>query len=440
MNKGYSLYSRKTYLYTMASLTVKPFRLGNSSKPEFAVIKGTGKDLVIAGYASVDVVDKQNDLITLEALQEASDKFMKSDYKNVMITHSNVQVGEVIDSYTDTKGNLLKTGCDDTGLFVVIKMRSDIEKAKEVARDIRRGKLRSFSIGGQAMHKHNVHDPDIGTYKEIDKLELHEITICEEGINPEAKFEIIKEDKKIGSEKMSDEISKALGEFEDIVSQLRNQMVLKEDGDEEYMAKPEEPQEELEMMNEEDEESMSYKAEGDEEDDDDVDAMDSEEAKAADSIVYGHNATGQKMGESNLTGRFDSEFSQFIARKADDISTLDLSDENIAKAYSQFKAEKEEARAYDLIKNQFESRYSAEMVQEKHTIAKENYNASAEVSALKNEFAELRKSLTAGNNTIAKQVKQSNSNGLNEDILAKMANISEMSWEEVNALVREVQG
>ena len=78
--------------------------------------------------------------------------------------------------------------------------------------------------------------------------------------------------------------------------------------------------------------------------------------------------------------------------------------------------------------------------QEKHTIAKENYNASAEVSALKNEFAELRKSLTAGNNTIAKQVKQSNSNGLNEDILAKMANISEMSWEEVNALVREVQG
>ena len=133
----------------MSTLTVKPFRIGNTLRPEFAVIKGTGKDLVIAGYASVDVVDKQNDLITLEALQEASDKFMKSDYKNVMITHSNVQVGEVIDSYTDTTGNLLKTGCDDTGFFVVIKMRSDIEKAKEVGRDIRRGKLRSFSIGGQ---------------------------------------------------------------------------------------------------------------------------------------------------------------------------------------------------------------------------------------------------------------------------------------------------
>ena len=406
----------------MSTLKVKPFRLGSTNNPEFAVIKGTGKDLVIAGYASVDVVDKQNDLITLEALQEASDKFMKSDYKNVMITHSNVQVGEVIDSYTDTKGNLLKTGCDDTGFFVVIKMRSDIEKAKEVGRDIRRGKLRSFSIGGQAMHKHNVHDPDIGTYKEIDKLELHEITICEEGINPEAKFEIIKENKNKGSENMTDEISKALSEFEDIVSQLRNQMVLKED-DEENMAR-------------EDEESMSYKAEEDEEN------METDkEEKAAESIVYGHNPTGQNMGESNLTGRFDSEYSQFLARKAEAIDSLDLSEENLAKAYAQFKAEKEESRAYDLIKNEFEGRYNAELKSEADAIAKENYDASSEVTALKNEFAELRKSLESNNAVIAKQVtQQTTPNRLSEDVISKMANIHELSWSEINELVHEVQG
>lgn len=414
----------------MSTLKVKPFRLGSTNNPEFAVIKGTGKDLVIAGYASVDVVDKQNDLITLEALQEASDKFMKSDYKNVMITHSNVQVGEVIDSYTDTKGNLLKTGCDDTGFFVVIKMRNDIEKAKEVGRDIRRGKLRSFSIGGQAMHKHNVHDPDIGTYKEIDKLELHEITICEEGINPEAKFEIIKENKNKGSENMTDEISKALSEFEDIVSQLRNQMVLKED-DEEMMAREDE-----EMMQTEDEESMSYKAEEDEEN------METDkEEKAAESIVYGHNPTGQNMGESNLTGRFDSEYSQFLARKAEAIDSLDLSEENLAKAYAQFKAEKEEARAYDLIKNEFEGRYNAELKSEADAIAKENYDASSEVTALKNEFAELRKSLESNNAVIAKQVTQRTTpNRLSEDVISKMANIHELSWSEINELVHEVQG
>ena len=414
----------------MAALNVKPIRLGEHSwsGSEFAILKGTGQDLIIAGYASVDVIDKQNDLITLQALQDASDKFMKSEYKNVMITHSNVQVGEVIESYTDTKGNLLKTGCDDTGFFVVIKMRSDIEKAKEVAREIRRGKLRSFSIGGQAMHKHNVHDPDIGTYKEIDKLELHEITICEEGINPEAKFEIIKEDKKIGSEKMTDEITKALGEFEDLVAQLRNQVIAKED---DYISADSES-DNTEMK--EDEEDLKLSEEEVEEEIDNAE-------KAADSIVYGSNPTGQNMGESNLTGRFDSEFSEFISRKSNSIDTLNLSDENIAKAYAQFKLEKEEANAYDLIKNQFESRYSAEMVTEKETIAKEKYNASAEVTALRNEFTELRKALTSNNSVIAKQVvAASTPASLSEDVISKMQNIHELTWQEVNELVREVQG
>ena len=399
------------------TLRVKPIRLGNkpSSGSELVILKGTGKDMVIAGYASVDVVDKQNDLITLDALKEASDKFMKSDYKNVMITHSNVQVGEVIDTYTDTKGNVLKTGVDDTGFFVVIKMRNDIEKAKEVSRDIRRGKLRSFSIGGQAINKHNVHDPDIGTYKEIDKLELHEITICEEGINPEAKFEIVKENKK-GSETMTDEISKALAEFEDLVSQLRNQTILKDDSDDEKMYADKEKLE-----------------------DDDEEMMDDTEEKAIDSTVYGHNATGQKMGEANLTGRYDSEFSQFLARKSEQIQTLDLSDENIAKAYAQFKAEKEEERAYDVIKEQFEARYQAELAHEANTIAKENYDAHAEVAALKNEFAELRKSLNSHKEVIAKQAVPTTQPAISEDVIAKMNNLHEMSWDEINEMVRELQ-
>jgi HK97 family phage prohead protease len=410
------------------TLKVKPIRLGNkpSSGSELVILKGTGKDMVIAGYASVDVVDKQNDLITLEALRDASDKFMKSDYKNVMITHSNVQVGEVIDTYTDTKGNVLKTGVDDTGFFVVIKMRNDIEKAKEVSRDIRRGKLRSFSIGGQAINKHNVHDPDIGTYKEIDKLELHEITICEEGINPEAKFEIVKENKK-GSENMTDEISKALAEFEDLVSQLRNQTILKDAADDEEMQAMGEDEE---MMGDE------YKAE---ESEDDAEMLDDKEEKAIDSTVYGHNATGQKMGEANLTGRYDSEFSQFLARKSEQIQTLDLSDENIAKAYAQFKAEKEEERAYDVIKEQFEARYQAELASEANTIAKENYDAHAEVAALKNEFAQLRKSLNSHKEVIAKQAVPTTQPAISEDVISKMSNLHELSWDEINEMVRELQ-
>jgi len=193
-----------------------------NSGGEFVILK-ENNECVIAGYASVDVVDKQNDKITLGAIREAADKFMKQDrYRNVMITHSNVQVGEVVDQYTDSNGKVLKTGVDDTGFFVVIKLRNDIEKAKEVARDVRKGNLRSFSIGGQAINKTNKYDSDTGSYKEIDKLELHEITICEEGINPEAKFNLIKEDNK-----MNTEIEKALNEFNEVMAELRESTVLK---------------------------------------------------------------------------------------------------------------------------------------------------------------------------------------------------------------------
>jgi HK97 family phage prohead protease len=413
---------------TVLATQLRPSHLGAGS--ELVILKSKNNEpLIIAGYASVDVLDKQNDLITLEALREASTDFMKGDYKNVMITHSNVQVGEVIDNWTDTKGNVLKTGCDETGFFVVIKMRGDIEKAKEVSRDIRRGKLRSFSIGGQAMHKANRYDPDIGTYKEIDKLELHEVTICEEGINPEAKFEIVKENKNKG-DKMTNEINKALEEFNDIVNQLRNQvndnMVVKEDEDDA----------EAEKMGYEDEAPVEAPVE----DVDSEEMMATDEEAKAESVVYGHNPTGQNRIDGALVGRYDSEFSDFIARKSDEVSTLDLSEENLAKAYEQFKAEKEEERAYDVIKEQFETRYKSELIVEADKVAKSKYDASAEVDALKNEFSELRKSLESNNDIITKQVESVNTApSLSEDMLLKMNNLHELSWEEVNELVREVK-
>ena len=366
---------------------------------EFVILKSE-KDLVIAGYASVDVVDKQNDKITLPAIKEAAGKFMKDDrYRNVMITHSNVQVGEVIDQWSDSNGKVLKTGVDDTGFFVVIKLRNDIEKAKEVARDIRRGNLRSFSIGGQAISKTNRYDSDVGSYKEIDKLELHEITICEEGINPEAKFNIVKEDKK-----MSEEIEKALSEFNDVMAELKGHLntVRKEET------------EEVEAMSEE----MM-----------DEDKMDEEMMEEADEVE-----DLDMMDEEDMSYKSDAEFDSldydtFIEQKGEEISTLDLSEENLAKAYAQFKAEKEEARAYDLIKEQFESRYNEELKMEADNIAKSNFDSRSVISELKNEIAELRKSMET--TTIAKSadVVTNESATLNVDVTS-------MSWDEAHDFIR----
>tara|TARA_R110000751_G_scaffold209508_1_gene313346 strand:- start:1830 stop:3089 length:1260 start_codon:yes stop_codon:yes gene_type:complete len=414
-----------------AALSLPMFGNMTTSGSEFAILKANNTDdLIIAGYASVDVVDKQNDKITLSALNGAVTKFMGSEYKNVMLTHSNVQVGEVLDNWRDSKGRLLKTGVDDVGFFVVIKIRDDIEKAKEVAREIRKGKLRSFSIGGQAIRKRNVHDTDVGTYKEIDKLELHEVTICEEGINPEAKFDIVKE---LKGNNMSEEIEKALAEFNGVLSELKkevNQMQKEYDG--EPAPLPEDaPEDELEMASDEesDEENMEYASDDTEE----------TEEKAVASIPFGTNADGSVAGReyTATSGSADSDYSAWSARKSQTLPSLDLSNENVEKAYAEFKREQEESRAYDVIKNEFERRYNTEVKAETSQIQKENYDAHSEVESLKSQFTDLRKSLENVDNVIAK-VQEPVQQQVPPHVADKLANIGELTWAELGDLQKEM--
>lgn len=154
-----------------------------------------GEDLFVAGYASVDMVDKQGDRIPTSALTKAFGKFMDNKaFRNVQLAHSGIQVGEVVDNYTDSQGRLWKSEVDNHGLFVVCKIRSDIQKAREVQKQVRDGDLRAFSIGGQALFRVSKHTPEHGNHREITDLELHEITLCKKGINPEARYTILKMD------------------------------------------------------------------------------------------------------------------------------------------------------------------------------------------------------------------------------------------------------
>ena len=209
-----------------------------------SLLKGSN-DLVVAGYASVELVDKQGDLITRSALKDAFKKYMSDPkYRNVQLAHSNIQVGEVIPQYTDNQGRLWKSEVDDAGMFVVVQLRNDIEKAREVASEIRKGNLTGFSIGGQAFKRVHKSDATHGSYQEISKLELHEITICEKGINPESTFKILKEDKNNKVNKMTDDV---MEQMNDVLSRLEGRLDEKEDKKDEkekaYKADDEEKEE-----------------------------------------------------------------------------------------------------------------------------------------------------------------------------------------------------
>jgi len=379
-------------------------------------------DLIIGGYASIEVVDKQNDLITLEALDDAVHKFMgETNYRNVMSNHSNVQVGEVVESYRDNNGMLHKTGVDDVGFYVVIKLREDIEKAKEISRGIRKGTLRSFSIGGQAISKKSRTNSELGKYNEIDKLELHEVTICEKGINPEAKFDILKQD--VGGEKnMSEKLEKALEELNGLMAQvndIRKEGMIEEKmgEDDEDMSPPMDASSEVQ--------SLEYKAETDEDEDK------TKEAKSLDKEAAAENEAGEPVVEGG------SPKASSIALKGfenEDFSTLNLSVENVEKAYEQFKAEQLEKIAYDDLQKQFAARFDSEKEVRKESAERAEYDAKSEVAILKSEFAELRKSLTEKDNEIRKTAEIAMS--LPENIPTSIEDAASMSWDEIHNLVR----
>jgi len=374
---------------------------------DFRILKSD--NLMIGGYASIEIVDKQNDLITLKALNEAVAKFMeKEKFRNVMTNHSNVQVGEVVKSYRDKNGKLWKTEVDDVGFFVVIKLRDDIEKAKEIGRGIRKGTLRSFSIGGQALQKVKKQHDELGEYSEISKLELHEVTICEKGINPEAKFDILKQE----GENMSEKLEKALGELDTLLEEVNS--LRKEEETEKSPA----AMEDAEMMDEElmDEELMEY-----------TDA----ETKGYVPTVDG---AGVEIGDNPsrvvIEGGKPKHQPQTVVKSFgnDEISSLNLSPANIEKAYVEFRAEQLEKIAYDNLAKSFEARFKNEVSTRTDIISKQNYDAKSEVSALKEELAELRKSFTVEKETILKAQQPKSVE------LPSMDEVANMSWADLNRL------
>ncbi len=372
---------------------------------------------MIGGYASIEIVDKQNDLITLKALKEAVKKYMENPkFRNVMTNHSNVQVGEVVESYRDKTGRLFKTEVDDVGFFVVIKLRDDIEKAKEINRGIRKGSLRSFSIGGQALEKVKKTNDEFGQYNEISKLELHEVTICEKGINPEAKFDILKQDKTKQVKNMT-KIEKALAELDALMEEVN--MLRKEEEESMDMSEEEKGM----AMEDDDEKMMDEKGMGEYMDDEakayvsTLDGAGVEIGEPADRIVIDNGKP--RASDLPVVKAFDNE----------ELETLDLSVGNIEKAYEAFRQEQLEKLAYDNLQKQFEARFAAETSQRENILAKSQYDAQSEIASLKNEFASLRKSLTAEKETILKAQEEATIK------LPTMDELAEMDWADIHKMV-----
>ena len=120
--------------------------------------------------------------------------------------------------------------------------------------------------------------------------------------------------------------------------------------------------------------------------------------------------------------------------EATDFTTLNLSAENIEKAYEQFKAEQLEKMAYEKLSANFATRFEDELVVKKNSAEKAEYDARGDVAALQEQFTELRKSLTDKDNEIRKT--QEISMEIPEGFPTTTEQLDEMSWSYIHNLAR----
>ncbi len=460
-----------------------------SSNP--VILKGIGNDLVVAGYASVEMVDKQGDLITRGALKDAFGKFMKADgFRNVQLAHSNIQVGSVIPSYTDTSGRLWKSEVDDTGMFVVIKLRGDIEKAREVASEIRKGNLRSFSIGGQAFERVNKSDQTRGDYREIRRMELHEVTICEKGINPEAQFRILKED-------TGDSMTNTMSELQSVLERLSKKLDDKDDddkkkkdnedkesqnkgiedmlegrGEEKPKKKEGNPFADDDSEEDDDENMEEMMYEDDDSDDDEGD--DKKMAKADDMITsdyliwleqtaksagfdpsaardhfskgygpgdsgYDHRGQGslEGAGEDDSGKRPQPNFGSAPSGnknviKGDYLNSHNVSPSEIEAAYEVFKAAATEQQFKSDLNNNFTDRFLKEQKAEADAVAKHDFDARAPMVELQKAVLALNEridTVSSGSSVISKS-----DTAMATVTIPETADLANMSWDDVHRL------
>tara|TARA_R100000908_G_C3755882_1_gene150436 strand:- start:4882 stop:6291 length:1410 start_codon:yes stop_codon:yes gene_type:complete len=452
-----------------------------SSTSNPVILKGIGDDLVVAGYASVEMVDKQGDLITRSALKDAFSGFMKAEgFRNVQLAHSNIQVGTVIPSYTDSSGRLWKSEVDDTGMFVVIKLRGDIEKAREVASEIRKGNLRSFSIGGQAFERVNKSDQTRGDYREIRRMELHEVTICEKGINPEAQFRILKED--TGNDDMTNPMSELQSVLERLSKKLDDKdkeedkekgfmpdiKDLDDDGDKkEPMV--EARKDKKPAMDDEDDEDEDMMYSDDKKEDKDDDKMD----KAEDMITtdyltwlestvksagfdpsaardhfnkgYGPGESGfDHRGQGSLEGAGEEDSGKRPKMdmgaapsgnknviKGDYLNASNVSSSEVEAAYEVFKAAAQEQQFKSDLNNQFTQRFLKEQKQEADAVAKANFDSRGPMVELQKAVIALNEridNVSTVSSTIAKSADRATVT------IPETAELADMSWDDVHRL------
>ena len=145
----------------------------------------------IRGYASTDALDRQGEVVSIEALRQAATHLLENPTVFYEHKHDQYPVGLCVASKIDDKGLLIDVEISQT--------------ADTLWTLIQEGILNRFSIGGRVTSAEEKVDEDKKPYNEITGIELFEVSVVGLPANPEARFEVVN---KSFSMAIADEIKK----------------------------------------------------------------------------------------------------------------------------------------------------------------------------------------------------------------------------------------
>jgi outer membrane murein-binding lipoprotein Lpp len=132
---------------------------------------------IVSGWATTDVVDKQGDIVSIDASERAFDKFRG----NVREQHTPLAVGKVIsfkrDKYFDKE-----TGEIHNGIFVDVYVSKG---AQDTWHKVTERILTGFSIGGKINETEDVYAKGVdGPIRMIKDYDLYELSLVDNPANP----------------------------------------------------------------------------------------------------------------------------------------------------------------------------------------------------------------------------------------------------------------
>jgi len=185
-----------------------------------------GDDFVIWGPASVEIVDKEGDKISAEALGKALPQLLRR--ARLSLEHTDQIVGRILERFVteepveiEINGNRyersefptdvldLNDG-DPPALYVAGEVYDDTQQSKRARERIQDGELTSYSISGEALVTRKKVD-DGTVYDDILDLDLSAVTLCEEGMNRGAAYTKVEgelSDKELAGEASDGDVSK----------------------------------------------------------------------------------------------------------------------------------------------------------------------------------------------------------------------------------------